>query len=75
MSFLTQIRVEFVTQHLMHELKIKGPPSLHLALGYGLMQDNPEKFQAIQKAYELDIRRCRKYGLGNKHGFESRKLK
>lgn len=74
MSFENAVRAEFATQHVMHEKGLEGPIDLFLELGYSLMTQNPKKWKAIQKAYELDIKRCLKKGIGDREGFKFRKL-
>jgi len=77
MNFEQTIRAEFVTQHLMKELNIEPtlPIEMYLSLGYDLMIKDPKKWEAINKAYDLDIRRCLKQGVGNKKAFKYRPLK
>ncbi|RTL05204.1 hypothetical protein EKK58_08630 [Candidatus Dependentiae bacterium] len=74
MSFEWAIRAEFATQHLMHEAEISGPVDFYLDQAYKLQMENPEKWDAIQKAYELDIQRCLKRGIGDRRRFKYRSL-
>jgi len=74
-NFEFAIRAEFATQHIMHERKLSGPLDLMLHLGYDLLLENPEKWEAIQKLYELEIARCLKRKCGNRRGFKFKVLK
>ena len=70
MNFELAIRAEFATMHLMRENKLNGPVDLFLKLGYDLMLDDPKKWDQIQEAYKIDIKRCLKSGIGNRKGFD-----
>ena len=76
MNFELAIRAEFVTQHLMHEQGVKPtlPLEMYVQIGYDLMLEDPKKWQKINQAYELDIKRCLKSGIGNRKAFKFRKL-
>jgi hypothetical protein len=69
------IRAEFATQHVMHELGKTGRAiDLFLYLGYDLMLNDPKKWNAIQKTYDMEIRRCLKNKIGNRRGFRYKAL-
>ncbi len=72
--FQWAIRAEFATMHLMHEQGLKGPIDLFLSLGYDLQLNDKDKWNAIQKEYDMDIRRCLKQKFGDREGFKFRPL-
>ena len=75
MNFELAIRAEFATQHLMHEMdKVGMPIDLMLDLGYGLMMNDSDKWNAIQKTYEVEINKCLESGCGNREGFSYKEL-
>lgn len=76
MNFELAIRAEIATQHIMHENEQEQslPLEMYVKIGYGLMLENPKKWEAIQKAYELDIARALKAGRSFNKEFKFRKL-
>jgi len=75
-NFEWGIRAEYAALHLMHEQGIdKGLLDLYLSFGYDLQFTDKKKWNAIQKAYELDIKRCLKRRIGDRKGFKYRELK
>jgi hypothetical protein len=73
-NFEYAIRAEFATMHLMKEQGLTGPVELHLGKGYALHLSDVAKWNRIQDAYELDIERCLKSGIGDRKSFKYRQL-
>lgn len=71
MNFELAVRAEIATLHEMHEkqIELKLPLEMYLDLGYSLITENPQKWEAIQNKYKPEIERCLSAGRTFKNDF------
>lgn len=76
LNFELAIRAEIATQHIMHENELEQslPLEAYIKIGYDLITENRDKWDAIQKAYELDIARALRAGRSFHKEFKYREL-
>lgn len=74
-EFRNQITEEYVVMHLMHEAGQQDlPVDMFIGRGFDLFMADKKKYKAIVKAYEMDIERCVKRGVGDRKNFKYRPI-